>query len=78
MILGRYILTSLWLNIKLSKHILKADDGTLKESTALVVVLGTYELKKLDTGKITLAELVTKAYTEEINESVKVRTSNKR
>ena len=41
MILGRYISTPLRLNIKLSEHVIEAND------------LGTYEFKYLNTGKIT-------------------------
>ena len=54
MILGRDILTSLVLNIKLSKFFIKSDDVTLKGSTAPIVELGTYEFKYLNTGEITL------------------------
>ena len=45
MIFNRYLLTDLWLNIKLSEHVIKADDGPLKWSTEPMVDLGTYELK---------------------------------
>ena len=43
MILGRDLLTGLVLNLKLSDHVIKADDGTFKRSTTLIVYLGTYE-----------------------------------
>ena len=39
MILGRYILTALGLNIKLSDHVIEADDGPLKGSTTPMVKL---------------------------------------
>ena len=42
MILGRYILNTLVLNLKLSDHVIESDDGTLKGSTAHMVDLGTY------------------------------------
>ena len=42
MILGRYILNALVLNLKLSDHVIESDDGTLKGSTAHMVDLGTY------------------------------------
>ena len=42
MILGRYILTALVLNIKNSKHVIKAGDGPLKESTSPMINLATY------------------------------------
>ena len=41
-ILGRDILTALGLNIEFSVNVIKADDGTLKDSTALMVDMGTY------------------------------------
>ena len=52
-ILGRDILTELVLNIKLSEHVIEADDRPLKGSTAPMVNLGTYIFKYLNTGKIT-------------------------
>ena len=42
MILGRYILNALVLNLKSSDHVIESDDGTLKGSTAHMVDLGTY------------------------------------
>ena len=51
-ILGRYILTELGLNLNFSKHIIKADYGTLKGSTPPMVDLGKYQFKYLNTGKI--------------------------
>ena len=42
MVLGRYILTELELNLKLSKNVIKYYCGPLKESTAPKVDLGTY------------------------------------
>ena len=42
MILGRYLLTELGLNFKLSDHIIKADDGIFTEYTMPMVDLGTY------------------------------------
>ena len=53
MTLGRYILTALGLNLKLSEHISEADDGPLKRSTTPMIELCTYEFKDLNTGKIT-------------------------
>ena len=50
MILGRNILTALGLNLKLSPHVIKADNGHLKGSTAPMVGMGTYEFKILNTG----------------------------
>ena len=46
MSLGKYLLTALGLNIKLSEHVIKSDDGNLKVSTLTMVDLGAYELKK--------------------------------
>ena len=42
MILVRYILTSLVLNLKLYYHIVEADDGLFKGSMVPMVYLGTY------------------------------------
>ena len=41
-ILGRYLLTDLGLNLKFSDHVIEADDGPFKGSTAPMVDLGTY------------------------------------
>ena len=43
MILRRYLLTALVLNIKLSERIIEVDDGPLKGSTAPLVDLVTCE-----------------------------------
>ena len=53
MILGRYLLTDLEFNPKLSDHIIEAYDGSLKGSTAPMVDMGAFKLKYLNTGKIT-------------------------
>ena len=53
MILGRYLLTTLGLNLKLSDHFIEADDGPFKGSTSPMVDMGTYEFKYLNTGNIT-------------------------
>ena len=49
-ILGRYLLTSLGLNLKLYDHGIEADGGHFKLSAAPMVVLGMYEFKDLNTG----------------------------
>ena len=49
MILGRYLLTELGLNLKFSEHVIKADDGPFKGSTAPMVDFGTYIFKDLNT-----------------------------
>ena len=51
MILGRYLLTYLGLNLQLSDHTIEADDGTFKGSRAPMVDMGTQEFKDLNTGK---------------------------
>ena len=56
MILGQDILTELVLNLKFSEHVIKADDGTFKGSTAPMVHLGMYIFKDLNTEKITPKE----------------------
>ena len=52
MILCRYLLTELGLNLKLSEHVIKSDDGPFKGSTAPMVDLGKYIFKDLNIGKI--------------------------
>ena len=52
MILGRDISTALGLNLEFSDHVIEAYDGPLKGSTSLMVDLGTYEFKYLNTGKL--------------------------
>ena len=53
MILGKYLLTELGLNLKLSDHVIKADDGPFKGSTTPTFDLGTYISKYSNTGKVT-------------------------
>ena len=48
---------------------IETDDGDFKGSTELMVDLGTYEFKDLNTGEITPEQLFTNAYTEEVYES---------
>ena len=55
-ILGRDILTELWLNIKFSEQVIEEDDGPFNGSTTHVVHLGTYIYKDLNTRKITPEE----------------------
>ena len=43
-ILGRYLLKELGLNLKFSEHVIKADDGPFNGSTTPLVDLGTYIL----------------------------------
>ena len=62
MILGWYLLTELVLNLKLSEHIIKTDDGTFKGSKTTMVDLGSYIFKDLNTGKIIPEESFTNAY----------------
>ena len=45
MILGKYLLTELGLNLKLSEQVIKADDGPFKGSTLPMVDLVTYIFK---------------------------------
>ena len=53
MILGRYILIELGLNLKFSEHFTEADDGPFKGFTTPMADLGTYLFKDLNIGKIT-------------------------
>ena len=77
-ILGRDLLTGLWLNLKVSEYVIEADDGTLKGSATTMVNVGTYIFKYLNTGKITPEESFTNAYVKELYESYHVRTTTKR
>ena len=45
MILGRYLLTSLGLNLKLYDHIIEVDDVPFKGYTETIVNMGTYGFK---------------------------------
>ena len=77
MILGIDLSTELWLNLKLSEHVIKADDGPLKGPISPMIYLCTYQFKDLNTVKIIPEELFMNAYVEEVFESEHVRTSNK-
>ena len=52
MILGQDLLTYLGSNLKLSEHVIEADDGIFKGSTTPMVNLGTYESNDFSTSKI--------------------------
>ena len=54
-IFGRYLLTTLGLNINFSDHVTEVDNGTFKGSTAPMVYLGMYEFTYFKTGNITPA-----------------------
>ena len=77
LILGRDILIYLVLNLRLSDHVIKSDDGPFKGSTAPMVDLGAYEFKYLNTGGNTPEELFINAYTEEVYDSEHARTATK-
>ena len=67
MILGWYLLTEIWLNLKWSEHVIEANDEPFKGYTTPTFDLGTYMFKDLNTDKITPEELFTNAYVEEVN-----------
>ena len=69
MILGRYLIKSLGLNLKKHEHIIKVGDGPLKGSTAPMIYFGTYRFKYLHTGKITPEESFMNSYIQEVFES---------
>ena len=52
MILGIDIILALGLHQKLSEHVIKADCGPLKGSTAPMADLGMYKFKILNTEKL--------------------------
>ena len=64
MIVGRYLWTELWLNLKFYYYVVEEDGGPFKGSTEPMVDLVKYEFKYLNTGKITPKELFTNACTE--------------
>ena len=66
---GRDLLPELRLNLKFSDHVIKANDGPFKGSTALIFDLGMYESKELNTVKISPKVLFTNAYIEEVYDS---------
>ena len=76
-ILGRYILTELRLNLKFSNYIIEVDDGTFKGSTAPMFDMGTYEFTDFGTGKITPEVSLMNSYAEEVYESEHFRTYTK-
>ena len=53
MILRQHLLTELGFNLKFSYHIIRSDYGPFKGFTEIMVDLGTYEFKNLNTGKHT-------------------------
>ena len=52
MIWVQYLLTELWLHLKLSEHIIKADDRPFKGSITLMVDFGTDVIKDLNSAKL--------------------------
>ena len=76
-ILGRYLLTELGLNQKLSEHVIKVDDGTLNRFTTPMVDLGTYTFKILNTLEITPDESFTNYYAKEVYDSKHEHTATK-
>ena len=61
MILGTYILTSLWLNLSISKNIIKEGDGPSERCKPPMENLGMYEYKNLNANKITSEQYFTDA-----------------
>ena len=78
MILGQYLLTELWLNLKLSEHVTQAAYGPVKGSTTPMVDLGMYIFKDLNTVKIKSEESFTNDYVKEVYESEYVHTTTKK
>ena len=67
MILGRDTLKALVLNIKLSYHVIKGDDGPFKSYTEPMVDLVTYEFKYLNKRKIIPEKLFMNNNTEDVH-----------
>ena len=62
MIWGQDLLTELWLNLKMSKHVIEAGNGPFKGSTTPMVDLGTYVFADLNIGNIIPRESFNNAY----------------
>ena len=77
MVLGRNLLTDLGTNLKLSYHDIESDYGKFKVSTIIMVDMGMYDFKYLNTRNITTGEFATNYSAEEIHESEQVHTSTK-
>ena len=77
MMLEQGILTELGFNLKLSEHVIKADDVPFNKSTSPVVDSGTYIHKYLNTGEIIPGESFTNYFVKEVYESEHVRTATK-
>ena len=75
MILVRYLLTELGLNLKFFEHVIKSDDGDFNGPTIPMVDLGAYIFKYLNAGKITPEESFTNDYAKEVYESWHVHNS---
>ena len=69
LISGRDLLIELWLNLKNSKHVIEADDGTFKGYISPMVYLGTCIFKYLNIWYIKPEESFTDTYVEEVYES---------
>ena len=78
MILDRDLFIELGLNLKISDHFIKADDGPFIGSNEPMVDLGKYIFKDLNTGKIKLEEYFTEDYVEEVYEIEHIHTATKR
>ena len=76
-ILRRYLLTELVLNLKFSEHVIEADDGTFEGSTTPMVDFVTYIFKYLNTEGITGKEYFNNAYVEGLYQSEHVFTDIK-
>ena len=65
-ILGRDILTEIWLNVKSSDHVIEADDGPLKGIETPIVYLGRYRFKDINTVIIIPKKSFTNADVKEV------------
>ena len=64
MILGRYLLRVLGLNLKFSDNFIEEDDGPFKGSTSPMVDLFMHEFEYLNIGNISPEESFTNSYAE--------------
>ena len=65
-IIGRYLLTVLGLNIYFSRYIIEVVDEPLKGSTSPLIYLGVYYYKYLNMGEVTPEKYFKNVYVEKL------------
>ena len=69
MILGRDLLTTLWLDIKFSENIILGGDGLFKGCSEPMVYFSTYDFKPLTENKVKPEESFINAYVDKCLDS---------